>query len=657
MNTQPTYDELLEKIQRLEQEILIDNRSELFQKRDAASSKQFYEALPLPYHSLNGNGYVLEVNQTWLDTLGYLRKSVIGQHFTDFLYGKWKQFFIDNFPDFKAAGSVHGVELVMIKQNGSQVFTIFNGTVERYANGDFNRTHCIFNDVTQQKKDDEERLLLKTVIEQAEENVLITDNRRTILYVNPAFERSSGYIRDELKGQKLRCLRSDQQDKAFYQTTKDILDRGDVWMGLIVNRGKNGVDFEIEGSISPIRNTAGVITHYVAVGRNMSRFRKLERDLQHAQKLDSIGTLAGGIAHDFNNVLTAIMGFIEMEYITAVPESQTRHRMERALKACHRARDLIKQILAFSRQDPQRKTPVNVFHIVTDALKMLRASIPTTIDIRPPKETQQSTIMGDSTQIHQVVVNLCINAAHAMLATGGILDIDLRDIEIDAETPSESRNLQPGYYVHLTVRDTGYGMSQETLSRIFEPFYTTKGPGEGSGIGLAIVRGIIRNHGGVIVAESEPGKGSAFHVYFPRSDGAVTTMDISQTQFPTGNERILLVDDEEIITAVETDMLKSLGYEVVSVNRSSDALEKFRSQRSLFHLVITDLTMPGMTGLELATELLKIRNDIPIILCTGFPGAGIREKALSLGIMEIMVKPFVLQEMAHTIRRILDIRD
>ena len=237
-------------------------------------------------------------------------------------------------------------------------------------------------DITERKRIDEERTLLSSVVEQAEENVLITDDRRTILYINPAFERSSGYRCEELKGQKLKKLRSDQHDEGFYHTTKKILDRGQVWMGVIINKGKNGTNFEIEGTISPIRNASGAITHFVAVGRNMSRFRRLEKELQQAQKLDALGTLAGGIAHDFNNVLSAIMGFIEMEALDAGEGSQARHRMEQALSACCRARDLIKQILAFSRQSNSQRRPIEMGPILEDAIKMLRATIPTTIDIR-----------------------------------------------------------------------------------------------------------------------------------------------------------------------------------------------------------------------------------------------------------------------------------
>ncbi|MBI5589746.1 MAG: PAS domain S-box protein [Deltaproteobacteria bacterium] len=512
----------------------------------------------------------------------------------------------------------------------------------------------VMTDITGRKQSDAERILLATVVEQAEENVLITDKQRTILYINPAFERSSNYACEELKGQKLVALRSDQHDETFYQTMKEILDCGDVWMGIIINKGKNGTDFEIEGTISPIRDTSGAITHYVAVGRNMSRFRKLERELQQVQKMDALGTLAGGIAHDFNNVLTAVMGLIEMELLGADDGSRTRRRMEQALASCLRARDLVKQILTFSRQSEQRRKPIEIGPIAEDAVKMLRAMLPSTLTIRFDLQAGRSVILGDPTQFHQILLNLCTNAAHAMRETGGLLEIALSEVEIDAIEASEHLNLQPGSYVRLTVRDTGQGMDRKTLDRIFEPFFTTKGPGEGAGVGLAVVHGIVKSHGGMITAQSELGKGSTFQVFFPKIENAVAQVDKPVLPFPTGNEQILFVDDEEVVADAASDMLKFLGYDVVAVNSSLEALRLLQLQPGRFHLVITDQTMPDMTGMELAAELLRIRPGLPILLCTGFASPGIWEKALAMGIRQVMNKPFVLQELARTVRSILD---
>jgi PAS domain S-box-containing protein len=502
----------------------------------------------------------------------------------------------------------------------------------------------------------EEQILLSTVIEQTEDNVLITDSHRTILYINPAFERSSGYKCEELKGNPLRCLRSDQHDAAYFKKMKQTLDRGENWMGIIINRGKDGTDFEIEGTISPIRDPSGTITHWVAVGRNMSRFRKLELELQRAQKLDALGTLAGGIAHDFNNILAAVMGLIEMESLEAKAGSRTSQRMNKALSACNRARDLVKQILTFSRQGEQRRKPLRMGPVIEDALRMLRATLPTTITINQDFEKAEAMILGDPTQIHQILINLCTNAAHAMHRSGGILGIGLKSVEIDEKQALETPDLQPGSYLRLTVSDTGVGIDRATRERIFEPFFTTKGPGEGAGIGLSVVHGIVKSHGGKIIVQSELGKGSTFALYFPRIESIEEYPEQRPEASPAGKERILLVDDEEILVTVTSELLSTLGYEVVSAARSSEALELFRSQSDRFHLVITDQTMPGMTGMELAAELLRIKPDISIILCSGFSDEKVRETASTIGVRTIMSKPFSLQELAATVRGVLDQR-
>jgi PAS domain S-box-containing protein len=501
----------------------------------------------------------------------------------------------------------------------------------------------------------EEQILHSAVIEQTEDNVLITDSHRTIIYINPAFERSCGYTCDELRGQPLRNLRSDQHDKAFFQTMKEVLDRGEVWTGVIINRGRGDIDFEIEGTISPIRDTTGSINHWVAVGRNMSRFRKLEQELQRVQKMDALGTLAGGIAHDFNNVLAAVMGLIEIEYMGAETGSRTRNRMEQALAACSRARDLVKQILTFSSQGRgQRRRPLRIGPVVEEALQMLRATLPATITIQTDLEAAEALILGESSQIHQVLLNLCTNAAHAMKQSGGVLGIMLKKAEIDNSHAFEHPDLRPGSYLRLTVSDTGEGMKQQVRERIFEPFFTTKRPGEGAGVGLSVVHGIVKGHGGKIVVRSEPGKGSTFELYFPMIEGMEERPEILLPPSPAGDERILLVDDEELVVSVASEMLIGLGYEVVSVQRSPEALELFRLEPQRFHLIITDQTMPDMTGMELAAEVLRIRRNIPIILCTGYSDEKVRKTASAIGIQRILAKPFVLQELATSVRDALN---
>jgi len=382
--------------------------------------------------------------------------------------------------------------------------------------------------------------------------------------------------------------------------------------------------------------------------------RQLESQLIHVQKMEAIGTLAGGIAHDFNNILSALMGYTELT-LDDIPEgTEAQANLLQVLRASERARDLVKQILTFSRQDKQERKPVQVSLIIKEALKFLRASLPTTIDIRQNLASISGKILADPTQIHQVLVNLCTNAAQAMQEKGGVLAVSLDEVDLGPGDPDLGPDLLPGPYLRLTVSDTGQGMTPEVMARIFEPFFTTKEPSEGTGMGLAVVHGIVKSHGGEIKVFSEPGKGTTFQVFFPRIESPAITETATLPEIPTGHERILLVDDEESLVRLGQQMLKRLGYEVVTKTSSLEALETFQAQPDRFDLVITDQTMPNMPGTKLAEELLRIRPDLPIILCTGFTETIKPEEAQTLGLRELVTKPLKKAELARIIRQVLE---
>ena len=383
---------------------------------------------------------------------------------------------------------------------------------------------------------------------------------------------------------------------------------------------------------------------------------KLTAQLQQAQKMEAIGTLAGGIAHDFNNILSAILGYAELASFGIGEDSKVEYYLEQSMQAARRAKDLVEQILTFSRQTKQERKPLNIKPIIKEGLKFLRASLPTTIEIREDIEEDLGTIEADPTQVHQVLMNLCTNAAHAMEKNGGGLGVSLCKLDIDGETSSARQEIEPGPYVRLRVSDTGHGMPPEILERIFDPYYTTKEIGKGTGLGLAVVHGIVKSYGGAITVSSEVGKGSTFDIYFPRI-GAVNLSSQGDKGEPLllgGHERVLFVDDEMAIVEVGREVLEHLGYEVVARTSSIEALELFRGQADQFDLVITDMTMPNMTGDKLAQELLKVRPGIPIILCTGFSEHVTEEKAKSMGIREFAMKPLVIRDLAKAIRRALD---
>ena len=382
---------------------------------------------------------------------------------------------------------------------------------------------------------------------------------------------------------------------------------------------------------------------------------QLEVQLQQAQKMESIGTLAAGIAHDFNNILSPIYGYVELAQMKIQGNPELQEYLGEVQSAAHRARDLVKQILTFSRQDSEKFSPVEVHVIVKEALKLLRATIPTTIEIRQEIDPKSGYVMANPTQVHQVLMNLCTNAYHAMRDTGGTLGVVLKPIEISAEQFIKNINLRPGPYLMLEVSDTGTGMDNETIGRIFEPYYTTKAQGEGTGMGLSVVHGIIKSHGGNITVYSEPGKGSTFHVYLPIMEGIDTqTEEIPTGPVQTGKERIMLVDDELSVAKVERDMLQNLGYEISLFTSPTEALEHFREQPNSYDLVITDMTMPKITGDKLSTELMNVRPDIPVILCTGFSELINRNEALDLGIRAFVTKPIIIKSFARTLRQVLD---
>jgi PAS domain S-box-containing protein len=542
-----------------------------------------------------------------------------------------------------------------LTKEGDSIYLLTNGVPILNEKGELYGYRGVDKDITEHKQAEEERVRLATAIEQAAESVVITDRDGTIQYVNPAFESITGYCRQEAVGQNPRTLKSGKHRKEFYADLWNTIASGKVWRGHFINKNKNGTFYEEEATISPIKNTSGEIINFVAVKRDVTEEIKLEDKLRQVQKMEAIGTLAGGIAHDFNNILSAIIGYTELaEY--EIPEgSKTREKLKEVLKAGRRAKDLVKQILAFSRQGDQERKPLQISHIVKEALKLLRASFPTTIEIRRNIEPDTGIIEADPTQIHQVLMNLCTNAAHAMNNKGGVLEVGIRNVIVENQDIGlEYPNVPPGHYVMLTIRDTGHGMSAGVVERIFDPYFTTKEKGEGTGLGLAVVHGIVKNYGGAITVYSEIGKGSTFNIYLPAIEKKVEEEKETGEVIPTGHQRILFVDDEPALVDIGKKMLEHLGHEVIIRTSSVEALEAFRNNPERFDLVISDKTMPQMTGFDLARELKQIRPDIPIILCTGFSDTADSAKAKAMGISGLVMKPIVMREMAETIKMVSD---
>jgi len=381
---------------------------------------------------------------------------------------------------------------------------------------------------------------------------------------------------------------------------------------------------------------------------------EIERNLRQAEKLEAIGSLAGGIAHDFNNILTAILGFAELSLNQATRGTQQRYNLELIVQSGIRAKELVEQIIAFTRHSEQNRVPVMLHLIIQEVYTLIRAVLPRTIEIRKNLQTGEDRILADPVQIHQVLMNLCTNAAHAMREKGGVLEITLSRGEHSPETPLHGRQPNPGSPIQLLVSDTGHGMAPELMKHIFDPFFTTKGPGEGSGLGLSVVRDIVKSHDGEITVSSSPGMGTTFHVTFPLFEGEGFAEAEDAAFPPRGEGSILYVDDEETITQMGKQMLTSLGYEVWTETSGHGALQAFQKHPERFDLVIADMIMPKMTGMELAGEILSVRPEIPVILCSGFHKSIDEEKALALGVSRLLMKPILFRDLAESVRTALD---
>jgi PAS domain S-box-containing protein len=545
-------------------------------------------------------------------------------------------------------------EVTLKKKNGQDLHTHFNATTIRDESGEIQSAFAFVTDITQRKQAEEERNRLAIAIEQAAESVFITDRDEMIQYVNPAFERITGYRREDAIGQTPRILESGKHGALFYKQMRDTLIRGNAWHGRVVNRKKDGSLYEADATISPVLDKSGKITNFVYIKRDITNEIELERRLFQAQKMESIGTLAGGIAHDFNNILFSLYGYTELALDDAERGTPLHANLQEVLIAAHRAGDLVKQILTFSRQVDQKLKPLKIQMVVREALKLIRSSLPSTIEINQNISNTCGLVMADATQIHQVAMNLLTNAFHAMEDQGGKLDVTLKEIDLYMDDLKDPAML-PGSYVCLTVADTGAGIDKSIIDRIFEPYFSTKEKDKGTGLGLAMVHGIVKSYGGDLSVYSEPGKGSAFHVYLPVIQTQVETKE-TQVVSPVegGKERILLVDDEEQIVRMSQQMLERLGYQVTARTSSIETLEAFRAAPDKFDLVITDTTMPNMTGIELARKLMEIRFDIPIIICTGFSEKISPDKAAAMGIRGYVMKPIVKSELAKKIREVLD---
>ncbi len=532
----------------------------------------------------------------------------------------------------------------------------------------------VCHDITERKLAEdallESEARYRLLAENATDVIWTVDMDMRLTYISPSVTRLLGFTEEEAMA---RTMQQAYTPAAFEKAMKILAEEialesaghGDPNRSRILELElvhKDGNTVLVEGNFSFLRDPAGKAVGILSMARNISERKRaeeekgmLEAQLLQAQKMEAIGTLAGGIAHDFNNILQPIIGYTEMELNKLSPHDPMREGLKRVLNSSLRARELVKQILAVSRSThDQQKTPVAISSIIKEALKLLRSTLPTSIEIR--QNVQMGVALADPTQIYQVLMNLCTNASHAM-DDKGILEIRLSPVDLSESDLADQSiiDLRPGPHLKLSVSDTGAGMDAQTIERIFDPYFTTKEVGKGSGLGLSVVHGIVKRHDGAITVKSEPGKGTAFSVYIPRVDVQSETTMIVDDPLPRGSERILLVDDEQAVVEMGTAILERLGYKVTTETDSLRALEVFSARPEEFDLIITDYTMPNLTGVDLAKEVRLIRPDMLILICTGFSERITPDSLKELG-LELLMKPYGMRQISEAVRKILDAR-
>jgi two-component system cell cycle sensor histidine kinase/response regulator CckA len=481
---------------------------------------------------------------------------------------------------------------------------------------------------------------------------LIENESGEILEINDAAQRQYGFSRDELIGMKNTDLSAEP-----HQTRKATVSRY-THIPVRYHRKKDGTVFPVEIIASHLEWN-GKEAHLASI-RDISFRIQAEKErtdlaarLQRAQKLESIGNLAGGIAHDFNNILTSIIGYSELALVDSDNQTNLKNHLKEVLTAAKRAKELVKQVLAFARQSDEAVKPIRVDIIAKEALRLIRSSIPTTIEIEQDISNSRP-ILGNPTQVHQIFMNLCTNAAQAMTERGGVLAVRIDDVMIEKEIDGRGLDLAPGFYLRISVSDTGTGIAPDVIGNIFDPYFTTKGLAEGTGMGLAVVHGIVESYGGKIAVESQLNQGTCFTLYLPCALTPLAPPADPPAKLPTGTERVLIVDDEDPVLDVNSKILEHLGYTVTACRSSFEALELFRAKPHDFDLVLTDMTMPRMTGDKLAAELVKIRPDIAVILCTGYNKKITDEGIAEAGIKAVSMKPLVMSKLATIVRNVLD---
>ena len=639
---------------RLEQEIRRSREAEDALRRSEEKLRLITESVLDVIWQLDANFCFTYVSPSVKKLAGYLPEEMVGAHILSFLSAETVNT-IEKRLSRGAALAKEGVrefllELQLAAKDGTIIPAEAKFSCHVNSKGEPLSYQGVARDLRDRKRVEMERQRLIAAIEHAAEGIFLAGADRTITYVNRSLCAETGYSKEEIIGSMMDSLAGGDNERSFYTEVGNAMKAGETWSGRYTTKRKDGTSYQVEGSIVPIKDDSGLATNYVCVTRDITEQIRLQEELQQAQKMEAMGTLAGGIAHDFNNILGAIVGNAELAMEDVSVDSPTYSNLQGVLKAGMRGRDLVRQILAFTKKTRTEKRPFSLAPLIRETHALLRASIPATVEVTLAVDAALDTVEADPVQVQQVLLNLVTNAVDALVDEKGRVEIRLSNTSFSPGYPGPDKGVRPGDYVVLTVADTGCGMTEEVKRRIFEPFFSTKKPGRGTGMGLAVVYGIVKDLGGAIEVSSTVGGGSLFTVYCPRAKVASRVRRERKSATMQGRrERILFVDDEEPIVLVGMHMLERLGFDVTVARGGADALEQFVRDPGLFDVVITDQTMPGMTGLALTEELKRIRPALPIILCSGRTDLLPPQQMKRLGIAACVTKPFTRSELARAV--------
>ncbi|AFM25928.1 PAS domain S-box protein [Desulfomonile tiedjei] len=603
------------------------------------------------------NGF-LKVNEKVLNLIGYSAEEIepTVEAWRTFLHPDEKQRVLELLDShFEKRSEQYEDEFRVRSKDGTWKWVLARGrVVKRDEDGSPVRMTGTVLDISQRKRSELAQRRLATAVEQALEGMVMTDTRGIIEYVNPAYEKITGYTREEMVGRTLSLFENEEHDFAVTQSILQSLTRGERWSGHFTRKRKDGVIFEEDVMIAPVSDPRGALLNFVVVERDVTREAALQRQLLQAQKMEAIGTLAGGIAHDFNNLLQITLGYSELLLTEKNDRDPDYGDLKKINNAAKSGAELVRSLLTFSRKVEAELTPLNLNRQVKQLEALLERTIPKMIDIRLQLAEVLHRVNADPTQIEQILMNLAVNARDAM-PDGGTLTIGTRNVELDEEYCGFHADVEPGEYVLLSVTDTGHGMDKQTLEHIFEPFYTTKELGRGTGLGLATVYGIVKQHGGHVTCYSEVGHGSTFNLYLPAITGR-TEIDLEKSmEMPAfGTETVLLVDDEELIRNLGERILQRSGYTIITANNGSEALEIYSRDKDRISLIVLDLIMPQMGGKDCLKGLLKINPKVRVLITSGYAADGSTKECIELGAKGFVAKPFKYKEFLRQVRKALD---